>query len=389
MVDDGIDILVDVNGYTKDARAKVFSLRPAPIIVNWFGFPGSAASPSHHYIIADDWIIPKENEKYFSEKVMRLPCYQPNDSKRVVADHAYSRAELGLPDGVFVFCCFNGIQKISRFTYERWMTIHSRVPNSVLWLLSGTEDVHKRLREYAKKYGISAERLIFADKIANPYHLARYRFADLFLDTSPYGAHVTAADSLWMGVPILTFSGRSFASRVCSSLTRAAGLPEMVCATPDEYVERAVALGNNKDEVKRLKEKLQANRDTCILFNTELLVRSLEGLYEKMWEEYSSGKLPRPDLTNMDTYMDVGSDFDHDEKEMLVVENYEEFYKDGIARYHKYYPVAADNRLWTQEDIRKAEHGQAGVANENGEPKISARKVKPTKGKSKRLTNKS
>lgn len=377
IVDDGIDILVDVNGYTKEARVKLFALRPAPIIANWFGYPGSAASPVHNYIIADDWIIPQEYEKYYTEKIVRLPCYQPNDRKRTAAEHHYSRAEVGLPEGAFVYCCFNGLQKISRFTFERWIAILSSVPDSVLWILAGSDDVHQRLREYAEKHGVSGARLIFAEKIANPYHLARYRLADLFLDTSPYGAHVTAADSLWMGVPILTFSGRGFATRVCSSLTRAAGLPEMVCSSPEEYVERAIELGSNKAKVEKLKAKLLANRDKSILFNTDLLVRSLEDLYKQMWNEYVSGKLPQPDLANLETYLEVGDDFDHDKIEMLAVENYEELYRNSIERRHKYYPIPADTRLWTHEGMGKTEKGLSCSVSENGKNKALAKIKKP------------
>jgi len=158
---DKIDILVDLNGYTREARVNVIALRPAPVIVNWLGYPGTMGSPYHHYIIADDWIIPPDHELYYSEKVLRLPCYQPNNRKRGVAKRP-SRAETGLPDNAFVFCCFNGAHKISRFTFDRWLMIIERVPNSVLWLLSSTEQADKRLREYAAARGIAPERVIFA-----------------------------------------------------------------------------------------------------------------------------------------------------------------------------------------------------------------------------------
>jgi predicted O-linked N-acetylglucosamine transferase (SPINDLY family) len=244
---DDVQILVDVNGYTREARLKLVALRPAPVIVNWLGFPGTMASPWHHYIIADDWIIPEDHELYYSEKVMRLPCYQPNNRKRVVAPQQPTRRDAGLPEDAFVYCCFNGAHKISRFTFERWLAILGKVPGSVLWLLGSTDDTDRRLRAYAAERGVAPERIVFAAKLANPYHLARYVLADLFLDTAPYGAHTTASDALWMGVPVLTLSGRSFASRVCGSLVRSAGLPELICPTAGEFVDRAVSLGTHPE----------------------------------------------------------------------------------------------------------------------------------------------
>ncbi|CAN0407175.1 unnamed protein product, partial [Phaeothamnion confervicola] len=246
IAEDEIDILVDLNGFTRDARTAVFARRPAPIIVNWFGFPGTMGSPYHHYIIADPYIIPEGDEIYYSEKVLRLPCYQPNDRKRPVAERTPTRAEQGLPDDALVFCCLNGSQKNMPVLFQLWMHILGQVPGSVLWLLSATNDTNDRLRAVAQQCGVAPERLIFAEKEPNPQHLARYRLADVFLDTFPYGAHTTAADALWMGVPVLTIPGRSFASRVCADLVRAAGLADLVCATPAAYAEKAIALANDR-----------------------------------------------------------------------------------------------------------------------------------------------
>ena len=260
---DGIDILVDLNGYTRDARTKVFALRPAPIAVNWFGFPGTMGTPYHHYVIADGTIIPPGDEIYYSERVMRLPCYQPNDRKRVIAPHCPSRSEVGLPENAVVFCSFNGMQKITQRVFQRWMTILGRVPNSVLWLLTGGDEANARLKQAAAEQGISPDRLVFAQRASNPDHIARYALADLFLDSMPYGAHTTAADSLWMGVPILTLPGRTFAARVCASVVHAAGVPELVCPTPEAYVTRAVELGQDRAKLAEIKQKLAAGRDTC------------------------------------------------------------------------------------------------------------------------------
>jgi len=280
---DGIQILVDLNGYTREARLKLVAMRPAPVIVNWLGYPGTMASPYHHYIIADDWIIPEDSELYYSEKVLRLPCYQPSLRDRTVATPRPGRRGAGLPEDAVVYCCFNGTHKISRFTFERWLMVLSRVPGSVLWLLGSTEAANERLRDYTASRGVARERVVFADKLANPYHLARYELADLFLDTAPYGAHTTASDALWTGVPVLTLSGRSFASRVCGSLVRAAGIPEMICTSAEEYVERAVALGSDRAQLQELRERLRGGRDSCTLFDMPGLVNRLEGLYQQMW----------------------------------------------------------------------------------------------------------
>ncbi len=345
MVADGIQILVDLNGYTREGRTKLVALRPAPVIANWLGYPGTMASPYHHYLIADDWIIPEGHEIYYSEKVLRLPCYQPTDRRRVVADHQFTRQEAGLPETGTVFCCFNGAHKITRFTFERWLMILELVPGSVLWLLSSTEPAHARLRQWATQRGIAPERLVFAPKLANAGHLARYRLADLFLDTTPYGAHTTASDALWMGVPILTWSGRSFASRVCGSLARAAGLPEMVCETATEYIERAVELGKNPEALRALREKLAANRDTCVLFNTPSLVNHLEDLYRQMWGEWEQGALPKPDLANLEVIMELGCQGKPDELEVQTIPDYPAWWREQLIRYHQTRPIPADRRL--------------------------------------------
>jgi len=346
IADDGIQILVDLNGYTREARLKVVAQRPAPVIVNWLGYPGTMASPYHHYLIADDWIIPESHERYYSEKVLRLPCYQANNRQRVVAAQKPSRREAGLPEQGMVYCCFNGAHKISRFTFDRWLMILARVPGSVLWLLNSTDSANARLRSYAAQRGIAPERLVFAAKLANPFHLARYPLADLFLDTTPYGAHTTASDALWMGVPMLTLSGRSFASRVCGSLVRSAGLPELICETAEDFVNRAVEFGNHPALLEPLREKLRVGRDQCVLFDMPLLVRRLEDLYEQMWGEYQKGELPRPDLAGLDTYLEAGSQIRHEEIEVQTLKDYEGWWRENLAARHKFRPVAPDRWFW-------------------------------------------
>ena len=343
---DGIDILVDLNGNTKDARTKVFARRPAPVQVNWFGYPSTMGTPFHHYIIADEVVIPPDHEIYYSEKVARLPCYQPNDRKRLVAAEQPTRQQAGLPENAFVFCSLNGMQKTTARCYERWLTILQRVPNGVLWLLASSPETDERLRKYAADRGVDPARIVFADKLPNAAHLARYPLADLFLDNFPYGAHTTASDSMWMGVPILTLSGRTFASRVSSSLVRAAGIGEMQCTTPEQYVERAVEFGNDPAKLAPIKAKLIAGRDTCLLFDTPKLVRHLEDLYRQMWADQIRGATPVPDLRNLDVYHEIGLGLDIENSETLSNEAYLALYQEKLAEWHDVYPIAPDNRFW-------------------------------------------
>jgi predicted O-linked N-acetylglucosamine transferase (SPINDLY family) len=346
MEEDGIQILVDLNGYTREARLKLVAMRPAPVIVNWLGFPGTMASPYHHYIIADDWIIPESHEMFYSEKVLRLPCYQPSRRTRDVSLRQPLRSESGLPENAMVYCCFNGAHKINRFTFDRWMAILARVPDSVLWLLGGAETVNARLKNYASERGITPERIIFADKLANPAHLARYVLADLFLDTTPYGAHTTASDALWMGVPAISFSGRSFASRVCGSLLRSAGLQELVCTTAADFVNKAVELGQNRAQLLSYREKLRKERESCTLFDMPLLVQRLEQLYRQMWSDFENGNLPRPDLANLDVYLEVGSQTGYDDIDVQIIEDYAAWWRKKLDQRHQFRPIPSDHRLF-------------------------------------------
>ncbi|AAK23091.1 hypothetical protein [Caulobacter vibrioides] len=346
IVDDGIDILVDVNGHTRDARTAVFARRPAPILVNWLGYPGTMGSDYHHYIVGDPWIIPPEMELYYSEAVRRIPCYQPNDRRRIVASDVPTRTEAGLPEDGFVFCCFNGTQKITPHVFDRWMEILKRTSGSVLWLLDSNPETNARLRDAAEARGVDRMRLVFAPKMPNAFHLARYRLADLFLDTTPYGAHTTASDALWMAVPVLTWSGRSFASRVCGSLVRSAGLPELVVDSAAAYVEKAVEIGSDRARAQALRATLEANRDTCVLFDMDLLADKLETLYGEMIAEYQAGLRPQPNLANLATYLAVGLALDRDEREAQAEPDLHGVYRRELARRHAVKAIAPDARLW-------------------------------------------
>ena len=344
--DDGIDILIDVNGYTRDARTAVFARRPAPIQVNWYGFPGTMGTPYHHYVIGDAQVIPPEHEKYFTEKVLRLPCYQPNDRRRTVAQETPVRRDENLPDHGFVFCCLNGSQKITATIFAAWMRILAGVPDSVLWLLDSAADTMARLRQMAEEQGIAAHRLCFAPKRPNPQHLARYRLADLFLDTFPYGAHTTASDAMWMGVPVVTMPGTSFAARVCAGLVQAAGLPDLICADVDGYVARAVAIGRDPDALSALRQRLELQRDSSVLFDTPRLVRHLESLYDEMWNDFAEDRQPVPDLRNLDVYEEIAIAINCTDQAFS-----EERYRDRLQHWNGHYPVAPDNRLWRWNDV--------------------------------------
>lgn len=344
---DGIDVLVDINGYTNFARTRLLSMRPAPVIANWLGYPGTMGSPYHDYIIADDYIVPPAYEMFYTERVARLPCYQSNDRQRIVAPTTPSRAELGLPEKGVVFCCFNGMQKITPVVFERWLVILQSVPGSVLWLLNNASEINDRLKQLAAANGVAPERLVFAGWASNPDHVARYRRADVILDTWPYGAHTTASDALWMGVPIVTLSGRSFASRVCGSLAQAAGIPDLVCRQPEEYVQRAIKLGNDPALLERYKTYLREHRDTCTLFDTPKLVRHLEGLYATMWHEYETGAIPRPDMANLEIYHDIAVDLNRDGVDAMDDAQYFAAYRQALAYRHSFSPIPPDRRLWT------------------------------------------
>jgi predicted O-linked N-acetylglucosamine transferase (SPINDLY family) len=343
---DDIDVLVDVNGYTKNARMKIFAYRPAPAIVNFCGYPGSTGSPFHQYLIADERIIRPEDEIYYSEKVLRIPCNQPIDRKRTIAEQP-SRTEVGLPEDAFVYACFNGMQKITADCFDRWMKILSATSGSVLWLLAGEEDVNERLRQAAADAGVAPERLIFAPKVANPRHLARIGLADLFLDTFPYGAHSTAADAITAGLPVLTLAGRSFAARFCSSIIAAAGIAELTCNTPEEYVRRAVAFERDRDHLAEVRASLERQRESSALRDIPALTRRLEELFWLIQGECESNEAPVPDLRNLDVYYEIGAEIVAENVEFKSEDSYRKLYLERLARWHEYSHLPHDNRLWT------------------------------------------
>lgn len=345
---DDIDILIDVNGYTKHARTRIFAYRPAPVIVNFCGYPGSMASPFHQYMITDELVVPEENRIYYSETVKYIPCTQPVDRKRLIAAKP-SRKEAGVPEKAFVYACFNGMQKITEATFGQWIQILTAVPKSVLWILTGGDSVDQRLRDLAKAAGIEPERIIFAPKAGNAQHLARVGVADLFLDTFPYGAHSTAADALTVGLPVLTFPGKTFAARFCHSIVHAAGLADLICNGPEDYVARAIALGRDPKALQKVRDQLAASRETSILRDMPGLARRLEDIYWEMQEEAERGETPVPDLRNLDAYYEVGAELVQANLVYQDDATYRAQYLDRLAALHDFAPIPFDDRLWTAE----------------------------------------
>ena len=291
--DDGIDLLIDLGGYTGPARTEIVALRPAPIQVNWLGYPGTMGAEFIDYIITDRFITPPGHEPFFSEKIVYLPdCYQINDRKRKIARRTPTRKECGLPTKGVVFCSFNHTYKITPAAFDVWMRLLQKVPGSVLWLLETNIDVAAHLRREAQARRVEPTRLVFAPRVPLEQHLARCRVADLFLDTLPYNGHVTTSDALWAGLPVLTCVGETFASRVAGSLLTAIGLPELITHSLKEYEALALQLARSPSKLAGLRARLEKNRLTAPLFDSKRFVRHIERAYRMMWERYLSGEAP-------------------------------------------------------------------------------------------------
>ena len=288
-----IDIAVDLHGFTRGSRAGIFAQRPAPLQVNYLGYPGTMGAPYMDYLIGDRWVIPEEQQRWYTEKIVYMPdSYQVNDSRRRIADATPSRAEAGLPDTGFVFSCFNSSYKFSPRLFDVWMRLLRQRNGSVLWLLEDNPAATRNLRREAEQRGVDPRRLIFAPRLKLEDHLARHGLADLFLDTSPCNAHTTASDALWAGLPVLTLLGHAFAGRVAASLLAAVGLPEMITRSWEEYEELALKLSSDSERLAGLKARLARNRATHSLFDTGRYCRHLEAAYITMWERVQSKAPP-------------------------------------------------------------------------------------------------
>lgn len=292
--DVGIDILVSLNGFFGEARMGVFARKPAPIQVNYLGFPATLGAPYIDYIIADRTVIPDNEQHFYDEQVVTLPgCYQANDDRgREMADTP-ARAEAGLPDTGFVFCNFNNAYKLTPETFDSWMRILGRVQGSVLWLLESPAPYADNLRDQAQARGISPGRLIFAPDLPTDRHLARLGLADLFLDGLPYNAHTTGSDALWAGVPLITRKGTTFPGRVAASLLEAAGLPELVTHSGEEFEALAVKLAGDGEALQKLRHRLETNKRKSLLFDTDRFRKNIEAAYIQMWEFWLAGEKPK------------------------------------------------------------------------------------------------
>ena len=288
-----IDIAIDLMGFVKNNRFKIFIEKCAPIQVNYLGYPGTMGTDYIDYIIADEILIPKESREYYSEKIVYLPnSYQPNDLKKKISEKTFKREEVGLPKNNFVFCSFNQSSKVLPKIFDIWMRILKKVDGSVLWLLESNNKTCKNLKDHANKRGIDPGRLIFADRLPIEKHLARHKAADLFIDTFPCNAHTTCSDALWAGLPVLTLQGETFASRVASSLLNAVGLKELITKNSYEYEQKAVELGKDLSKVISLKKKLDSNKLTKPLFNTKLFTSHIEQAYLEMYKRYNENQKP-------------------------------------------------------------------------------------------------
>ena len=284
---DGIDILIDLKGYTQNSRLEIQAQRPAPVIVSWLGYPGTLGHPRlADYIIGDPTVTPDEHSAHYSEKLAVMPdCYQPNDRMRPITP-APSREALGLPAQTLVFCSFNQAAKINPDTFDVWCRLLREVPNSVLWLMAPTPYAFAQLQREVLKRGVMPHRLFYAEELPQTEHLARFRVADIALDTFPYTSHTTASDALWCGVPLVTQIGQTFASRVAASILRAAGLPELVAADGEDYFQRVYWLATQPQARATVRQKIADAQQHSSLFDADLFAMHLTQLLQNIWRDY-------------------------------------------------------------------------------------------------------
>ena len=288
-----IDILIDVDGWCAGAVPGMFALEPAPLQVNWLAYPGTSGAPYMDYLIADRFIIPEASRRFYSEAIAWLPrCYQPSDTSRLLFDTP-PRASFGLPDDAVVFASFNNSWKLNRASFARMGAVLRRVPKGVLWLLNTDREADARLRDAARTQGIDPQRLVFSPSLPHLQHLARYRLADLFLDTNPYNAHTTASDAIWAGCPVLTRPGDTFASRVAGSLNHYLGMPELIARDDTSFIETAARLGNDRAVLVALRQQLELQRETSGLFDMEVYARDFAALLREMNDRRRQGLPPK------------------------------------------------------------------------------------------------
>jgi protein O-GlcNAc transferase len=290
---EGIDIAIDLNGFTEGARPSIFAHRAAPVQVNYLGFPASMGCDFIDYIVADATLIRPGEYGHYAEKVVVLPgSYQANDDTKAIGDARPTRESLGLPPQGMVFACFNNSYKITPDVFEVWMRLLHRVPGSVLWLLRGSDAAVAGIEAEAIAHGVEAGRVVWAERMPLADHLARHAHADLFLDTFHYNAHTTCSDALWAGLPVLTLAGRTFASRVAASLLNTIGLPELVTRSVESYEALALSLATSPAKLAALRRRLHRNRTETPLFDTPLFAKRIEAAFEAMWDRHRLGLPP-------------------------------------------------------------------------------------------------
>ena len=288
-----IDIGIDLAGITQNSRPGIFSYRAAPIQIGYIGYLGTMATSYFDYIIADEVIIPVECREAYSEKIIYLPSYQANDPKRIISERDFTREEFDIPQDSFVYCCFNNNYKITPAILDSWSKILSKVSNGVILLYAECDSVERNLlREFSNR-GINASQIFFAKRLPRAEYLSRYRIADLFLDTSPYNAGATASDALWAGLPVLTYLGKTFSSRMGASLLKAIDLPELICRSQEEYENLAILLGSDSSRLKDIKKKLNNNRLSTPLFDISLFTRNFENAMEQVHGLYINELPPK------------------------------------------------------------------------------------------------
>ena len=290
---DGLDIAIDLKGYTQDARPGPFFAGLAPVQINYLGYPGTLGTGSYDYIIADETVIPEEHAGGYTESVIYLPnSYQPNDGKQTIAQLPIRRADYGLPEDAVVLCCFNQSYKISPQEFDIWMRVLRRHPQTVLWLLGCNPWAQKNLCHEAEQRGVSADRVIFAGRECPERHIARHRLADLFLDTFNVNAHTTASEALRAGLPVITRPGKQFAARVGASLCVGVGLEDLVATDDQQYEQIILDLAANPGRLMELRERLSRNLPSAPLFDTRTYTRHLESGYRAAWERWQEGRAP-------------------------------------------------------------------------------------------------
>ena len=290
---DGIDIAIDLNGYTVNSRPGIFAYRAAPIQINYLGYPGTMGAEFIDYIIADRNLIPDGFQKFYCEKPIYLPHhYQAQNDELEIANETPTRSSLRLPEHGFVFCAINNSYKITPREFDIWMRLLQKVDGSVLWLLESNKCAKENLVNEAVARGIAPERLVFAKKVSHEKYLAQFRQADLYLDTFNYNAGATASNALWAGLPLLTKRGKGYTARMASSLLHSIGLPELITQSELEYENLALRLAQNPELLAALKQKLAINRKTKPLFNSEVFTRHLEDGYQQVYQRYLDGKKP-------------------------------------------------------------------------------------------------